>query len=347
MLRVLLPDGYDAPENRDRRYPVLYLNDGQNLFDTSTSVLNPMEWRVDETVHALVAGRTIPPMIVVGIDSAGRRDRFKEYFPYVDQYLQAPEPNPQGTLYPAFLVDEVIPFIEDHYRVVRDPAGRGIGGSSAGALAAICAVVTRPGVFGRLLVESPSIYVDEAHILRDASKVATWPERLSLGVGTNERGQRTCDPNDRGEPELVRDVRRFERLLHDAHVDATRIQLTIVPCAMHDETHSFAFAIGVGLLAYAIAGAMRLPRARAALLAAIVVASHGILDTMTDGGRGVALLWPFSNERFFAPWRPIPVAPLGLAFWSLGGLRVAVYELMLFCIPFVYALWPKTRPSSR
>jgi predicted alpha/beta superfamily hydrolase len=235
MLRVLLPDGYDAPENRDRRYPVLYLNDGQNLFDASTSVLNPMEWRVDGTVHALVAGHTIQPMIVVGIDSAGRRDRFKEYFPYVDQYLQPPEPNPQGSRYPAFLVDEVIPFVEDHYRVVRDRAGRGIGGSSAGALAAIYAVVARPGVFGRLLIESPSIYVDEAHILRDASKVATWPERIFLGAGTNERGQRTCDPNDRAEPELVRDVRRFEQLLREAHVDATRIQFTIVPCAVHDE----------------------------------------------------------------------------------------------------------------
>jgi len=235
MLRVLLPDGYDAPENRDRRYPVLYLNDGQNLFDASTSVLNPMEWRVDETVHALVAGRTIPPMIVVGIDSAGRRARFKEYFPYVDQYLQPPEPNPQGKRYPAFLVDEVIPFIDDHYRVARDPAGRGIGGSSAGALAAIYAVVARPGVFGRLLVESPSIYVDEAHILRDASNVAAWPERIYLGAGTNESGQRTCDPNDRDEPELVSDVRRFERLLRDAHVDATRVHLTIVPCAVHDE----------------------------------------------------------------------------------------------------------------
>ena len=235
MLRVLLPGGYDAPANRQRRYPVLYLNDGQNLFDASTSVLNPMEWRVDETVHALVTGRTIPPMIVVGIDSAGRRGRFKEYFPYIDQYLQPPEPNPQGKRYPGFLVDEVIPFIEDHYRVARDPAGRGIGGSSAGALAAIYAVVARPGVFGRLLVESPSIYVDEAHILRDASKVSTWPERIYLGAGTNESGQRTCDPNDHTEPELVRDVRRFERLLRDAHVDATRIHLTIVPCAVHNE----------------------------------------------------------------------------------------------------------------
>lgn len=234
-LRVLLPDGYDASENRDRRYPVLYLNDGQNLFDATTSVMNPMEWRVDETVHSLVAARKIPPMIVVGIDNAGRRGRFKEYFPYVDEYLQPPEPNPQGTRYPAFLVDEVIPFIESQYRASRDPASRGIGGSSAGALAAIYAVVVRPGVFGRLLVESPSIYVDDAHILRDASKAAEWPQRIYLGAGTNESGRKTCDPSDRTEPELVRDVRRFEQVLHHCRVSPDRIQFVISPCAVHDE----------------------------------------------------------------------------------------------------------------
>src|SRR5579871_214668 len=54
-LRVLLPEGYDAPANRDLRYPVLYLADGQNLFDPAMSVFGPSEWRVDETVHELVS----------------------------------------------------------------------------------------------------------------------------------------------------------------------------------------------------------------------------------------------------------------------------------------------------
>jgi predicted alpha/beta superfamily hydrolase len=235
MLRVLVPDGYDSPENRVRRYPVLYLNDGQNLFDPATSVLNPIEWRVDETVHALVAAGRIPPLIVVGIDSAGRRGRFKEYFPYVDEYLQPPEPDPQGKRYPAFLVDEVIPFIEKRYRAQHDPGSRGLGGSSAGALAAIYAAVARPGTFGRLLIESPSIYVDDAHILREAVHVTSWPERIYLGAGTNENGRPGCDPNDSAEPELVRDVRRFGRLLRDAHVDASRIRVVVTPCAVHDE----------------------------------------------------------------------------------------------------------------
>ena len=77
-LRVLVPPGYDAPANRDRRYPVLYLNDGQNLFDPATSTFTRYEWRVDETVRDLAAAGRIPELIVVGIDHAGRAARFHE-----------------------------------------------------------------------------------------------------------------------------------------------------------------------------------------------------------------------------------------------------------------------------
>ena len=234
-LRILLPAGYDDPANRTRRYPVLYLNDGQNLFDSATATLNPMEWRVDETVERLVARREIPPIVVVGVDNAGRRDRFREYFPWVDQYLQPPDPDPQGRRYPEFLLGEVVPFIEARYRVERDPAGRGLGGSSAGALAAMYTVVTRPGTFGRLLVESPSIYVDDYRILREAARVSVWPARIHLGVGSNESGAATCDPHAAAEAELVRDVRRFERVLRDAGVDSAGISVVVAPCARHDE----------------------------------------------------------------------------------------------------------------
>lgn len=236
MLRVLVPDGYDLPAHRERRYPVLYLNDGQNLFDSSTSVFSGMEWQVDETVQALVSGGAIAPVIVVGIDHAGRRERFREYFPYVDEYLQPPEPDPQGKRYPEFLVSEVIPFVEARYRVAQEPGLRGIGGSSAGALAAIMAVITHPGSFGRVLIESPSIYVDDAHILEDARSVNSWPDRIYLGAGTNESGSAHCDPEASGEPELVRDLRRFEQLLREAGVDPKRIKVVITPCGVHNES---------------------------------------------------------------------------------------------------------------
>ncbi len=254
-LRILVPPGYDATANRARRYPVLYLNDGQNLFDAATSTFTGREWRVDETVGELTAAGRIPPLIVVGIDHGGRRERFREYFPWVDSFLSPPEPDPQGDRYPAFLVDEVLPFVEARYRVDRDPAHRGIGGSSAGALAAINTVVTRPGVFGRLLVESPSIYVDDAHILKTAAGVNTWPDRVFLGAGTMEGPRRPCAPDDAAEPEVVADLRRFAALLRRAGVAEARIRTVVTPCATHDEEAwarrlpealTFLYAPGVG-----------------------------------------------------------------------------------------------------
>jgi predicted alpha/beta superfamily hydrolase len=233
-LRVLVPPSYDSPTDRTRVYPVLYLNDGQNLFDAATSTFTGLEWRVDETVRDLLAAGRIPELIVVGIDHAGRHARFHEYFPYLDRYLQPPDPDPQGARYPAFLVDEVLPFIEGKYRVARNPAQRGIGGSSAGALAAMYAVVKRPGVFERLLVESPSIYVDEARILREAAGVTSWPERIHLGAGTNENGPASCDPAA-PDPEVVTDLRRFDALLATSGVPPAARHLSITRCGRHDE----------------------------------------------------------------------------------------------------------------
>jgi inner membrane protein len=80
-----------------------------------------------------------------------------------------------------------------------------------------------------------------------------------------------------------------------------------------------------------------------AFLALAVAASHGLLDAMTDGGRGLALLWPFTTRRYFLPWRPIPVAPIGVGFLSSEGLEVAAWELLVFLPLFAYALWPRSR----
>jgi inner membrane protein len=76
-------------------------------------------------------------------------------------------------------------------------------------------------------------------------------------------------------------------------------------------------------------------------VAAFVLVSHALLDVLTTGGLGCALLWPFDLTRYFAPWRPIPVAPIGAAFFSGRGLWVAVVEAILFLPLFVYALVPK------
>jgi len=107
-LRILLPSGYEAPENRGRRYPVLYLNDGQNLFDAATSTFTGREWRVDETVRELTAAGRIPPLIVVGIDHAGAK-RGHEFLPYKNYAGEPDMDEPAGKQFPDFVVNEVMP----------------------------------------------------------------------------------------------------------------------------------------------------------------------------------------------------------------------------------------------
>jgi inner membrane protein len=113
------------------------------------------------------------------------------------------------------------------------------------------------------------------------------------------------------------------------------------PWGHRGATHSFAFALMLGALVGLAARGLRRPALTSALLASLVLASHGLLDALTDGGRGCALFWPFSDSRHFAPIRPIPVAPIGFAFLSRRGLQVALAELVIFAPVFAYALWPR------
>ncbi len=102
------------------------------------------------------------------------------------------------------------------------------------------------------------------------------------------------------------------------------------------------------LLAAAIAalvGAMLLDRGRRFLAAFLIcfatAASHGLLDTMTHGGSGVMLLWPFSDARFLSPWHPLPASPIGPRILSPHGLELMAGEAVLFAPLLVYALWPR------
>lgn len=90
-----------------------------------------------------------------------------------------------------------------------------------------------------------------------------------------------------------------------------------------------------------------LERVRAGALGIVVLVSHGLLDSMTTGGLGAALLWPFSEARYFAPWRPIPVAPIGAGMISARGLEVLLSEALLFLPLLAFAFWPRRRSSSR
>jgi predicted alpha/beta superfamily hydrolase len=225
-VRVWLPPGYDDMENQGSHYPVLYLNDGQNLFENSTSFTG-VEWQIDETADRLIREGMIPPMIVVGIDNAGK-NRLREYMPH--RSFQPMLLRVQGTRYPSFMIREVMPFMQRNYRVATGPENTGIGGSSLGALISLYTVKARTGIFGRLLLESPSLWASNRQMIREGRAVKQWPERVFLGIGTAEAGR-----PDRNQS-TVDDVRELAGILTRAGLDETRLRLVIENDATHHES---------------------------------------------------------------------------------------------------------------
>lgn len=225
MLRIWLPPGYDETENEGRKYPVFYLNDGQNLFDRATAFAG-VEWQVDETADRLIRENKVQPLIVVGIDNA-QKERIREFLPYRSIY--PPVLRPQGQKYLKFLLDEVAPFVRQRYRIASGPENTGLGGSSLGAVISLFTVMERPGIFGRLLLESPSLYISNRKPLKQSRAFRQWPQRIFLAVGTQE----TSNPGRSGE--VVDDVRHLQRILQRAGLWDNRLRVRIDEGATHNE----------------------------------------------------------------------------------------------------------------
>ncbi len=147
---IYLPPDYDSAE---KRYPVVYMHDGQNLFDNSTSFAG--EWRVDETLNAMAANKkTIP--IVVGIDNGGTH-RLDEYCPWVNQAYGGGE----GDDYVRFIKETLKPFIDNAYRTKTDAASTCIFGSSLGGLISQYAALKYPDIFGLAGDFSPAFWINQ------------------------------------------------------------------------------------------------------------------------------------------------------------------------------------------
>jgi predicted alpha/beta superfamily hydrolase len=223
LLRVWLPPDYDG--SGAVRYPALYLNDGQNLFDPATAFAG-VHWQVGETATRLIAEQKIPPLIIIGIDNT--KNRIREYVPY-----RSTDPRVcfvKGKYYPDFLRYEVLPLIERNYPVAKGPENTGLGGSSLGGLITLYTQLAAPGVFGRLLIESPSLFVAGRRILDECRRFRAWPDRTYLGMGTREIG----DPQR--DAKIVGDVRELDSLLREAGLDEHRLRVRIDEGATHSES---------------------------------------------------------------------------------------------------------------
>jgi len=184
-LIVYLPPGYEAGGDGAgaARYPVLYLQDGQNLFDAATAFAGN-EWRADITADDLIRRGRIEPLILVGLYNTGVR-RISEYTPTRDRRLLK---GGKASRYAQMLAREVKPFIDQTYRTRKAAADTAAGGSSLGALTALVAGIDYPRVFGKFALLSPSVWWDDHSILR---LIEAWTPRqprprIWLDAGTAE-----------------------------------------------------------------------------------------------------------------------------------------------------------------
>lgn len=180
---VCLPPEYE--QYPDRRYPVLYLHDGQNVFDDFPMSPFGVQWGVDTTARALMHAAVVEPIILVAIGNAGR-DRIDEYTPTRDSVHDA---GGMADRYGQMLVYEIKPFIDKHYRTRRSAVDTGLAGSSLGGLLTLHLGLTHPAVFGKLGLLSPSVWWDDRWIVRQLNAASNRKSDLKiwLDVGTGEK----------------------------------------------------------------------------------------------------------------------------------------------------------------
>ena len=215
-----MPPDYDV--RPDHRYPVLYLHDGQNLFDGRTSFIPGRTWQVREHADAAIEAGEVEPLVIVGIYNTGDR-RLAEYTHERDWQRGGGE----GAKYGLLLTEELLPFIASRYRVRTDRHSTGLGGSSLGGLVTLYLGLRHARTFGKLAVMSPSVWWNHKSILGYLNEHAphVWDRpRLWLDVGDHE-GRRTLHDAE----QLAR------RLKANGWVDGKTLRYEQVAGGTHDE----------------------------------------------------------------------------------------------------------------
>ena len=183
-VHVYLPPGYER--EKSRRYPVLYLHDGQNIFDAASM---GMEWQFDETAETLIRSGRIEPLIVVAV--ANTDARREEYTPTSVEWKRPDGSIEKGggksNLYGRFLIEELKPFIDRTYRTRPEAASTAVGGASLGGLVSVWLALEHPRVFGNVLAVSPTVWWDDFVILEKISALPRkTPARVWIDIGSLE-----------------------------------------------------------------------------------------------------------------------------------------------------------------
>jgi predicted alpha/beta superfamily hydrolase len=193
-LIVYLPPGYDGQPQHS--FPVLYLHDGQNLFDRATA-FGGQDWNVHGAADHLIHAGAVAPLIIVGIYNTGK-SRIHEYTP-----TKAPKlGGGRADRYAKFLLQEVMPFIHQEYHADTSPSTIGIGGSSLGGLVSLYFGLKYPQTFGKIAALSPSVWWHQRVMHRFATAATPQPRpHIWLDIGTREG------------PRIVQDVEQFRDIL--------------------------------------------------------------------------------------------------------------------------------------
>lgn len=219
---VYLPPDYDR--DQQRTYPVMYMHDGQNLFDGRTSFIPGKTWRMSEQADEAIEESTVEPLMIVGVYNTGDR-RLAEYTPERDWQMGGGEAASYGQL----LTRELMPWIARQYRVRTEREATGLGGSSLGGLVTLYLGLRHAEFFGKLAVLSPSVWWNHKSILGYLNERAPeiWERpRMWLDVGDRE-GQRTLRNADQLNRRLIangwrpEDTLHFERVAGGTHDEAS------------------------------------------------------------------------------------------------------------------------------
>lgn len=221
---IWLPPGYDEARHADRRYPVLYMMDGQHVFERQPGV--PGEFGADETATSLLRAGEIEPIIIVALPHA-ERFRIDEYLPFGELGGRTGH----GSDYVEWLRREVMPRVERAFRVKTGPEHTAIGGASLGGTIALYAAAKHPNVFGKVIAESLPLLSLEDEWRQWSNSVTTWPRKIYFGMGDTETGEGEAERNRR----YVRAVRAFEEKIRDMGGDRVRTTLVIGEGHTHNE----------------------------------------------------------------------------------------------------------------